>query len=138
MKQLLLLTLTAAIISAPAAAQPNKTRMARTPASDAKNFDGAWTIEAATTVGSCPALVPAYLTIRGNRVASAGGVSVEPWGYVEGDGTFVARFTDQGGRLARFSGRLGGATGSGAWSSSTDMCGGAWRARKTGAERAAQ
>lgn len=138
MKQLLLLTLTAAVLSAPAAAQPNKTQVARTPASDAKNYDGAWTIEATTTVGSCPALVPAYLTIRGNRVASVGGVSADPWGYVEGDGTFVARFTDQGGRLARVNGRLSGAAGSGAWSSSTDMCGGTWRAQKTSAERAAQ
>jgi hypothetical protein len=130
MKQLIVLALAAAVISTPSAAQPNRTRVARATPAEIAGYDGSWIIEATTTVGKCPALVPASLTIQGNRVASAAGLSTEPWGYVENDGTFVARFSDSSGHMARANGRLGGAGGSGAWSSSTDMCGGTWRARR--------
>ncbi|QGM44527.1 hypothetical protein [Methylocystis heyeri] len=138
MKQLIVLALAAAVVSAPAAAQPNKTRVARSAPSEAANYDGPWTIEATTTVGNCSALVPGSLTIQANRVASAAGLSAEPWGYVENDGTFVARFSDANGHLARANGRLSAAGGSGAWSSSTDMCGGTWRARRAGGDRASR
>jgi hypothetical protein len=138
MKPFIVLALAGAVMTAPAAAQPNKTRVARATTNEIASYDGPWSIEAATTVGNCPALVPASLTIRDNRVASAAGVSADPWGYVENDGTFVARFTDSGGHLARANGRLSGAGGSGAWSSSTDMCGGTWRARRASADRASQ
>lgn len=106
---------------------------------EAGRFDGAWTIEATTTVGSCPALVPNAIDIRSDRVAETAVDAVSkrtaPWGYVESDGTIVARFTTQG-RIARAHGQLRGNAGSGAWSSSTDMCGGVWKARRGGAERA--
>lgn len=107
---------------------------------EAGRFDGAWTIEATTTVGSCPALVPDAIDIKDDRVAGTGvdpvsNVRTTPWGYVESDGTFVARFTTQG-RVARAHGQLRGKAGSGAWSSSTDMCGGVWKARRGGAQRA--
>ncbi|PWB84306.1 MAG: hypothetical protein C3F11_02085 [Methylocystaceae bacterium] len=109
-------------------------------APEAGRFDGAWTIEVATTVGSCPALMPDSIDIEGDRVAEtpiviASNARTLPWGYVESDGTFVARFTTQG-RIARAHGQLRGNAGSGAWSSSTDMCGGTWKARRGGAERA--
>lgn len=109
---------------------------------EAGRFDGAWTIEARTTVGSCPALVPGAVEIRGDRlvvtaVASASNVGATPWGYVESDGTIMTRFTTQG-HVARAHGQLRGNAGSGAWSSSTDMCGGVWKAHRGGAERAAQ
>jgi hypothetical protein len=100
------------------------------------DFNGSWVIEAATTAGQCGGLVPNALTIRDNRIVDAGGVAGSPWGYIESDGTIVARFTDQGGHVARANGKLRGSTGSGAWSSPTDMCGGAWRAQRSGAERA--
>jgi hypothetical protein len=123
-----------------ALAKSSKTRTERTPSATTpiQGFDGAWTFEATTTVGACPALVPSAVIIRDNRIAGAAGAagSDAHWGYVEGDGTFVARFTDQGGHMARANGQLRDGAGSGAWSSSTDLCGGAWRAVRSGAERA--
>jgi hypothetical protein len=109
---------------------------------DGGRFDGAWTFEATTTVGSCPALLPNVVDIKGDLLADT--VAVRPaanaratqWGYVESDGTIVARFTAQG-HVARAHGQLRGNAGSGAWSSSTDMCGGVWKARRGGTERAA-
>jgi hypothetical protein len=89
--------------------------------------DGAWTIEATTSVGACPALIPTALTIADNKLERAEGAEVTTWGYVDDSGNIVARFTGEGGRVARFHGLLKGGKGSGAWSSSTDMCGGTWR-----------
>jgi hypothetical protein len=119
---------------------PHKARNDAPPAAAAPvgDVNGAWTIEATASVGECPAIIPDNLTIAENKIASAPGDATAPWGYVEEDGTIVARFTGEGGRVARFHGQLRGGKGSGAWSSSTDMCGGSWRAWRSGAERAAQ
>jgi hypothetical protein len=95
--------------------------------STTRNPNGSWTIDVATSVGNCPALVPTGLTIADNKITSVSGAGVAPWGYVDEDGNIVARFTDEGGRVARFHGTVKGGRGSGAWSSSTDMCGGTWR-----------
>lgn len=101
-----------------------------------QGFDGAWAIEAVTTVGDCVALVPASLTIHDRKITGAADIATTSWGYVEGDGTIVARFTGQDGRTVRAHGRLRNGGGSGAWSSNTDMCGGAWRAYRAGTARA--
>ena len=93
--------------------------------------DGVWAFSSTTTSGSCPSIAPADVTIQGGHVVSANGGGAEPWGYVESDGTFVARFTT-GGHVSRANGSLRGDAGSGAWSSSTDLCGGAWRAQRNG------
>ena len=138
MKRISLLVLIAISFTGPSLAQSNNTRVARTPAVGASGYDGAWTFETTTTVGNCPALVPNYVTIRDNRVASTDGASNNPWGYVESDGTIVARFSDQGGHLARANGHLRGTDGNGAWSSSTDMCGGTWHARRSNTDHASQ
>lgn len=98
--------------------------------------NGSWTIEATTSVGECPMLIPDSLQIAENKVTAAPGAPGAPWGYVDEDGTIVARFTSEGERVARFHGTLRSGKGSGAWSSSTDMCGGTWRAWRT--ETAAQ
>ena len=90
--------------------------------------NGTWTVEASTTVGSCPSLIPSSLTLADNKIASGGGANVQVWGYLEEEGNIVARFTGEGEHVARFHGTLKGGKGSGAWSSSTDMCGGNWRA----------
>jgi len=137
MKHISLFALIAVALAGPALAQANKTRVERSPVASAAGYDGGWTFEATTTVGNCPAMVPNSVTIRDHRVAGAGGSSA-PWGYAESDGTIVARFTDQSGRVARANGRLRTADGSGAWSSSTDMCGGTWRAYRGGGDRSAQ
>ncbi len=139
MKRISLLALVVISTTGPSLAQSNNTRLARTAAAGAIGYDGAWTFETTTTVGNCPALVPNFVTIHDNRVASTDGVSnSNPWGYVESDGTLVARFSNQGGHLARANGRLRGTDGNGAWSSSTDMCGGTWRARRGNADHASQ
>ncbi len=93
-----------------------------------KTPDGEWRIEATTTVGTCGGLIPASLTIADHKIAGASGVPSTSWGYVDDAGQIVARFTQTGGRVVRLHGELGGASGSGAWSSSTDLCGGVWRA----------
>ena len=94
-------------------------------------YDGVWAFASTTTSGSCPSIAPADVTIQGGRVVSANGGGSEPWGYVENDGTFVARFTT-GDHVSRANGVLRGDSGTGAWSSSTDFCGGAWRAQRSG------
>ena len=61
---------------------------------------------------------------------SANSGASSPWGYVESDGTFAAKFTDPNGHISRATGHLAGTSGAGAWSSGTDYCGGAWRAHR--------
>jgi hypothetical protein len=90
--------------------------------------NGVWNIQSATTVGDCPALIPTSLTLADNKIASAGGAQLQAWGYLDESGNIVARFTGAGEHVARFHGTLKGGRGEGAWSSSTDMCGGTWRA----------
>lgn len=93
----------------------------------ARDPNGSWSIEATTSVGSCAGLIPTSLTIAEGKIAGADGANVVAWGYVDESGNIVARFTGEGERVARFHGSLKGGKGSGAWSSSTDMCGGTWR-----------
>lgn len=90
--------------------------------------DGSWSVDATTSVGACPSLIPSKLQIADGKIASAEGAQVDSWGYVDESGNIVARFTGAGEHVARFHGVLKSGKGSGAWSSSTDMCGGTWRA----------
>lgn len=94
------------------------------------SFDGVWTFSSTTTAGACPSLAPGNVTVKDGLVIAANGGAVEPWGYVEHDGTIVAKFTVEG-HIARATGALRGDAGAGAWSSSTDFCGGAWRAQRS-------
>jgi hypothetical protein len=110
---------------------------------EAGRYDGAWIFEARATVGACPGLLPDAIAIRGDLLdgthtgaAALAAGKMAHWGYVESDGAIMTRFTTQGGHVARAHGQLRGNSGSGAWSSSTDKCGGAWRAQRGGAERA--
>lgn len=107
----------------PGAAAPATAKTALKP-------DGTWRIEASTTVGSCSGLIPGALSIADHKIASASGALMTSWGYVDEAGQIVARFTGTNGRVVRLHGQLSGAKGSGAWSSSTDMCGGVWRATR--------
>lgn len=123
-----------------ALAGPNKTRVERSPSAraEAPGFDGSWTIEQTTTVGNCPQLIPGAVVIQGDQIVEAAGGAASLWGYVESDGTIVARFTLPDGRVVRANGQLRAGAGSGAWSSNSDYCGGSWRARREGADRAAR
>jgi len=99
-------------------------------ASATRNTDGEWRVEATTSVGACGGLIPGSLTIADHKIASASGVSATIWGYVDEAGQIVARFTETSGRVVRLHGQLGETVGSGAWSSSTDLCGGVWHATR--------
>ncbi len=118
------------LMASPVAAQDEGARAGAQGLSIGAAFDGVWTFASTTTSGSCPGLVPASVTIQAGHVIEANGGALSPWGYVESDGTFVARFTDANGHVSRASGTLRGAAGTGAWSSGTDFCGGAWRAQR--------
>jgi len=126
--------ISAALVAAPGHAEPRRaTDEEPAPSIGARSADGLWSFEASTSSGNCPALVPRDVTIQGGLVVSANGGASQPWGYVESDGTFVARFTDSGGdHVSRAVGALKGGVGKGAWSSGTDYCGGNWRAVKSG------
>jgi hypothetical protein len=132
--------LAAAAIFGVTIAAPAKTRLERRHSAqeetEGQNFDGSWVFEVTTTVGSCPEILANIVNIKESRVAGVDVPNIAPWGYVEDDGTLVARFTRQDGRVARLNGQLRGASGAGAWSSSTDMCGGSWRASRGEAEHA--
>ncbi|MGD9543207.1 MAG: hypothetical protein AB7F41_05635 [Methylocystis sp.] len=95
--------------------------------------NGRWIVDATTTVGQCQSLIPQSIEIAGNKIIAATGPAVSSWGYVDDEGTIVARFTGDGQRIARFNGTLRGGRGAGPWSSSTDLCGGTWRASRSDA-----
>ena len=111
-------------------AQPDNERALTGPVGDP---NGRWNIEATTTVGECRSLIPPSFDIVGNKIAAAPGPAASIWGYVDEEGTIVARFTGDGERVVRFHGTLRGGRGSGPWSSSTDLCGGTWRASRSAA-----
>ena len=91
--------------------------------------NGRWRIEAAITVGECQLLIPPSFDIIDRQIAATGAAG-SAWGYVDDQGSIVARFTGDGDRVVRFHGTLRNGRGSGAWSSSTDLCGGTWRATR--------
>lgn len=95
--------------------------------------NGVWRIDATTTVGACQTLIPPTLEIVDKKVMASPGPALSAWGYVDEEGTLVARFTGAGDRVARLHGTLRGDRFSGAWSSSTDLCGGTWSAARSDA-----
>ncbi|WP_442754860.1 hypothetical protein ACNHKD_18005 [Methylocystis sp. JAN1] len=109
--------------------EPNEVVESAAPA-HVSDPDGSWSVEATTSVGACPSLIPSKLDVAGGKIASAEGAPVTSWGYVDETGNIVARFTGEGEHVARFHGVLKGGKGAGAWSSSTDMCGGTWKAAR--------
>lgn len=94
-----------------------------------RSFDGEWQVDARTTVGECAPEVSATVRIEGGRVVASSAQGVQVWGYLEDNGDISTRFT-AGQKMARGNGKLKGASGSGAWSSNTDYCGGVWTAQK--------
>lgn len=111
-------------------AKPENTQTLTGPVADP---NGRWSVEATTTVGECQSFIPQSFDIVDSKIAAAPGPAVSSWGYVDEEGTIVARFTGEGERVVRFSGTLRNGKGSGPWSSSTDLCGGTWRATRSGA-----
>jgi hypothetical protein len=93
------------------------------------SHDGRWSVSVVTTVGKCEPSARAVVTIKDNRVVAIDADGVEAWGYIDNANTFVGHFS-KGQRVARANGTVKGGAASGAWSSNTDYCGGAWTARK--------
>ncbi|MEF3366469.1 hypothetical protein V3H18_07975 [Methylocystis sp. 9N] len=134
MKQLLLMLAICVAAGGANAKQPSKTKPkpgSEQAASMPGDPNGSWTVEATTTVGECPTLIPPSLEIADNRIAPTQGAQLSSWGYVDQEGSIVARFTGSGERVVRLHGTMRGGQASGAWSSSTDMCGGVWRASRS-------
>jgi hypothetical protein len=122
-----------ALCAAEAVAAPKGTRAAKTQpaAMDAARFDGRWTIEA-TASGMCPVSRQSMIAvIRGGRLIQLSGLSASSSGHVTSDGTFFAKFSTLG-HAAQALGKLRETSGSGAWSSSSEACGGTWRAYRGG------
>ena len=130
--------LLAAAMAATGAARAQPGSAGAEPSALGTGYDGAWSFESTTTAGNCPTLVPVNVVLRGGRVISANSGASSPWGYVESDGTFAAKFTDANGHVSRATGHLAGTSGSGAWSSGSDYCGGAWRAHRDAGGKAAR
>ena len=130
--------LLAAAMAAASAAQAQPAKPSDEPSALGTDYDGAWSFESTTTAGNCPTLVPVNVVVQGGRVISANSGASSPWGYVESDGTFAAKFTDPNGHVSRATGHLAGTSGAGAWSSGSDYCGGAWRAHRDGGGKAAR
>jgi len=130
--------LLAAAMAAASAAQAQPAKPSDEPSARGSGYDGAWSFESTTTAGNCPTLVPVNVVVQGGRVISANSGASSPWGYVESDGTFAAKFTDPNGHVSRATGHLAGTSGAGAWSSGSDYCGGAWRAHRDGGGKAAR
>lgn len=95
---------------------------------DLGKANGVWSVQAVTSVGACSNLIPDSLVIVDNKITETTGANVSVWGYVDETGAITARFTSSDEHVARFHGRFRGSNGVGAWSSSTDLCGGSWHA----------
>jgi hypothetical protein len=92
-------------------------------------FDGTYAVEIATLDGTCG---PSRGTVE---VQHGQVISVSPnthgiyaTGLIEDDGTVSMSFHWGNGDVAHVGGTMKGASGTGAWSSPTTLCGGTWRA----------
>lgn len=94
-------------------------------------FDGTYAVEVATLDGSCG---PSHGTveIRHGQVASVSPNThgIYATGLIEDDGTVSMSFHWGNGDVAHVGGTVKAASGTGAWSSPTTLCGGTWRADK--------
>jgi len=128
-----------ALCATEAVAAPIGTRAEKSQpvAMDASRFDGRWTIEA-TAGGACPVARQSMIAeLRGGRLIQLTGLSASSSGHVSSDGAFVAKFSTLG-HAARAHGTLQATSGSGAWSSSSEICGGTWRAHRSGVAQASR
>jgi len=123
MNRVVLITLLSLIVVGTSVAASKSTE----PAGPGK-ANGVWSVQAITSVGACSNLIPDSLVIVDNKITETTGANVSVWGYVDETGAITARFTSSDEHVARFHGRFKGSNGAGAWSSSTDLCGGSWRA----------
>jgi hypothetical protein len=93
------------------------------------SHDGHWRVELETTIGNCQKSGVAVVSVKASRVTGIDTSGVSPWGYIDGDNTFVGHF-NSGQHVLRANGAVKGGAASGPWSSQTDFCGGRWTAHK--------
>jgi hypothetical protein len=101
-----------------------------TPAFAATNFDGTYRIDVTTEEGDCQRTASGTVTVSDGLVVATSDSAVQAFGRVGADGVVSFAF-HRGTDVAHVSGRLKGASGQGAWSVATQLCGGRWRAQKT-------
>ncbi len=95
------------------------------------SHDGLWTVEGTTDVGPCSKTFAGEVKVQNNDIVEASGGVAQAIGSIDNSGAVWARLTADIG-MARGSGRVHGATASGAWSSNTAYCGGRWNAKRKG------
>lgn len=96
-------------------------------AAHAASFDGDWSILAVTTKGPCDQAYRFPVKVADGTVAYAGSASTTASGRIDAAGRVKVDFVHGDQKLAA-SGAAKGATGSGAWQSTS--CTGTWTAEK--------
>ena len=96
-----------------------------TPAA-AATFDGAWSVQIASSNGACPSGASVSIGISNGQVASSNG-SFTASGHVADAGTISVTLISGMKRAVGF-GHLAGASGSGTWRGA--MCSGTWTAQR--------
>ncbi len=100
------------------------------PAFAATNYDGTYKVDVTTDEGDCQRMASGTVTVSDGLIVATSDSAVQAFGRVGADGVVSFAF-HRGGDVAHVSGRLKGASGQGAWSIPTQLCGGRWRAQKT-------
>jgi hypothetical protein len=94
------------------------------------SYDGRWSVEVITDLGTCDRVYRWALGIQGARVVDVGEVA-RPSGGVSSSGGVNLRFV-RNNDYASATGQLSGDFGSGSWTSPTLACSGRWRAERRG------
>ncbi len=93
-------------------------------------YDGTYRIDVTTEEGDCQRTASGTVTVSDGLIVATSDPAVQPFGRVGADGVVSFAF-HRGTDVAHLSGRMKGASGQGAWSVATQLCGGRWRAQKT-------
>lgn len=94
-------------------------------------FDGTYGVEVATLDGTCGASRWTVEVQHGQVISVSPNTNgIYATGLIEDDGTVSMSFHGGNGDVAHVGGTVKGASGTGAWSSPTLLCGGTWRADK--------
>jgi hypothetical protein len=97
----------------------------------AANYDGNYSVEVITDVGSCDKSYRWAVQVEDGKVHSAANMLMEASGRIDRTGLVQLAF-HRDTQVAHVAGYMKGSTGSGTWSSPTMRCGGRWRAERLG------
>jgi hypothetical protein len=101
-------------------------------AADTGRFDGAWSVVATTSTGTCEGPYRYPIVIRDGVIDDAAGNGIDASGRAAADGR-VSGTIRQGLASVAVEGRLRGSSGAGRWSlSGVAACTGRWTARRSG------